>query len=161
LGLIDEKQKNRLDLKTNTINETLESFKKTYRSIEGKSVQLYQWLSRPESTLSTLRALYPDLLNFIDLEIDKQMEIEAKYSGYITRQSQEVGRLSKIENVKIPSLLNYDEVHGLCSEAREKLKKFTPTHLGHASKINGVSAADLSILLLHIEARQYLSTCPC
>ncbi len=161
LGLIDEKQKIRLDLKTNTINETLESFKKTYRSIEGKSVQLYQWLSRPESTLSTLRALYPDLLNFIDLEIDKQMEIEAKYSGYITRQSQEVGRLSKIENVKIPSLLNYDEVHGLCSEAREKLKKFTPTHLGHASKINGVSAADLSILLLHIEARQYLSTCPC
>ena len=161
LGLIDEKQKIRLDLKTNTINETLESFKKTYRSIEGKSVQLYQWLSRPESTLSTLRALYPDLLNFIDLEIDKQMEIEAKYSGYITRQSQEVGRLSKIENVKIPSLLNYDEVHGLCSEAREKLKKFTPTHLGHASKINGVSAADLSILLLHIEARQYLSTRPC
>ena len=161
LGLIDEKQKIRLDLKKNTINETLESFKKTYRSIEGKSVQLYQWLSRPESTLSTLRALYPDLLNFIDLEIDKQMEIEAKYSGYITRQSQEVGRLSKIENVKIPSLLNYDEVHGLCSEAREKLKKFTPTHLGHASKINGVSAADLSILLLHIEARQYLSTCPC
>lgn len=157
LGLINDEQKTRLDIKKKLIQDTLEVFKRTYRFMDEKSVQIHQWLARPETTIDQLRTLYPDLFNYIDLDVDRQIEIEAKYSGYITRQFQEVKRLSKIDNIKIPTCLNYDQVKGLCTEAKEKLKKFTPTHLGHASRINGVSAADLSILMIYIESQGYLS----
>lgn len=156
LGLINLEQKLRLDTKKGLIQNTLDLFKKTYRLIDDKSVQLHQWLARPETTMQQLRALYPDLLSYQDLDVDRQIEIEAKYAGYITRQLQEVHRLSKIDHIKIPTCLNYDQVQGLCTEAKEKLKKFTPTHLGHAARINGVSAADLSILMIYIESQGYL-----
>jgi len=157
LGLIDSLQKQRLDYKRKTINETLDLLKKSYRLIDGKSTQLYQWLSRPETKLKQIREQFSDLLSFTDSDIETQIEIEAKYSGYITRQYQEVERLSKVDHIKIPAIIDYDHVKGLCTEAKEKLKKFLPTHLGHASRINGVSAADLSILMIYIESQGYLN----
>lgn len=161
LGLISDEQKTRLDQKRNLIDATLETLKKTYRSIEGKSTQLYQWLARPETTIEQLRASFLDIFSYTDADVDRQIEIEAKYSGYITRQNQEVHRLSKIDSIKIPQDMNYDHVSGLCTEAKEKLKKFKPTHLGHAARINGVSAADLSILMIYIESQSYLTCSSC
>jgi tRNA uridine 5-carboxymethylaminomethyl modification enzyme len=160
LGLISKEQKERLDEKKQIMSSMLDLLKKTYKPLEGKSTQLYQWLARPETTLKVLRELFPDLFHYENPEIDLQIEIEAKYAGYITRQSQEVARLSKVDLIKIPPSLNYDEVLGLCSEAREKLKKFKPTHLGHAAQINGVSAADLSILMICLESQSLCTSSP-
>lgn len=157
LGLINQEQIDRLNHKKQMIAEIMELLKKTYRPIDGKSTQLYQWLSRPETKLSTLMESFPEFFPPLNEDIQTQIEIEAKYSGYIARQELEINRLAKVDQIKIPDIINYDYVSGLCTEAREKLKKFKPINLGHASRINGVSAADLSILMIHIESQGYLN----
>jgi len=161
LGLISEGQYQRLETKRFLIESTLEKLKKTFKPIEGKSTSVYQWLARPETTLATLRETFPEFFNYQDDEVDTQIEIEAKYSGYIGRQTHEIHRLSKIDQISIPSTIDYQQVQGLSHEAREKLVKFKPFHLGHASRINGVSAADLSILMIYIESRGTLACSSC
>ena len=79
------------------------------------------------------------------------MEIQVKYEGYIEKSIQQVEKLKKMENKKIPDLIDYDAITGLASEARQKLKQVRPLSVAQASRISGVNPADISILLVYIE----------
>ena len=90
----------------------------------------------------------------LDSKISNQIEIEVKYSGYIARQNQEISKLKKNENIKIPEGLNYEKIQGLSNEVRQKLIKTKPETLAQASRISGVTPAALSLLLVHLKRQQ-------
>ena len=84
-------------------------------------------------------------------DLQENVEIEIKYEGYIERQLRQVEAFKKMEKKSIPLDLNYDDVGSLRLEARQKLKEFRPTSVGQASRISGVSPADVSVLLIYLE----------
>ncbi len=84
-------------------------------------------------------------------EITEQVEIQIKYEGYIEKSLQQVERMKKMENKKIPVDIDYDAISSLATEARQKLKDVRPLSMGQASRISGVNPADVSILLIYIE----------
>ena len=81
----------------------------------------------------------------------EQVEISLKYDGYIKRQKAQIEQFKKMENKKIPECIDYDEVPSLRIEARQKLTKYRPVNVGQASRISGVSPADISVLLVYME----------
>ena len=87
-------------------------------------------------------------------DVREQVNIEIKYEGYIRRQRTQVQAFKKMEKRKIPENFDYDEVPSLRIEARQKLKRIRPVSLGQASRIAGVSPADISVLLVYMESRE-------
>jgi tRNA uridine 5-carboxymethylaminomethyl modification enzyme len=87
----------------------------------------------------------------IPAEVAEQVEIQIKYEGYIEKSLQQVERLKKMENKKIPEDIDYDAITGLATEARQKLKQVRPLSVAQASRISGVNPADISILLVYLE----------
>ena len=81
----------------------------------------------------------------------KQVNINLKYEGYIDRQLRQVEHFKKLENKIIPDTLDYSKINGLRKEAVQKLEKFAPRSIGQASRISGVSPADISVLLVYLE----------
>ena len=80
----------------------------------------------------------------------EQVEISIKYDGYISRQKKQVEQFKKMEGRKIPENIDYDEIKSLRIEALQKLKEYRPVSIGQASRISGVSPADISVLLVHL-----------
>jgi tRNA uridine 5-carboxymethylaminomethyl modification enzyme len=106
-------------------------------------------IKRPELTYDLLASLdkaRPEL----DAEVREQVNIQIKYEGYISRQMKQVEQFKKLEAKKIPDDINYDDVMGLRIEARQKLNKIRPTSIGQASRISGVSPADVNMVLVHL-----------
>ena len=96
-----------------------------------------------------------DLVNFISEknikeEVWQQAEIHIKYDGYMHKEKEAVKKLSSLENIKIPEGFKYDNLHSISSEGKEKLKEICPNSVGQASRISGVSASDINILLIYI-----------
>jgi len=87
------------------------------------------------------------------VEVVEHVEISRKYEGYIKRQIEQVERFKRLEDKKIPSHIDYSELSGLCNEARKKLSSIRPVSVGQASRIAGVSPADIGVLLVHLKAR--------
>jgi tRNA uridine 5-carboxymethylaminomethyl modification enzyme len=81
----------------------------------------------------------------------EQVEIAAKYSGYIDRQKEEVGRAAHYENLRLPSELDYMQVSALSIEARQRLNQLRPETLGQASRLSGITPATISLLLIHLK----------
>lgn len=104
-------------------------------------------LRRPELRYSDL----PSRNGSLTQEVIQQVEIEVKYAGYIERQEAEIQKLKNIEDKRIPSWVNYDEIPSLRTEARIKLRKLQPATIGQASRISGVSPADISILTVWLK----------
>ena len=88
-------------------------------------------------------------------DVVEQVEIEIKYEGYIQRQLKQVEQYKKMEKKKIPQDIDYDDVLSLRLEARQKLKEYRPLSLGQASRISGVSPADISVLMIYLERKSY------
>ena len=107
-------------------------------------------LRRPEVTYAMIEAVTPAPVELTE-EMKEQVEIQIKYAGYIEKQLQQVERLNKMEQKRIPEDIDYYAVHGLSTEAKQKLTAIRPISIGQASRISGVSPADLSILLVHLE----------
>ncbi|MFJ8459956.1 tRNA uridine-5-carboxymethylaminomethyl(34) synthesis enzyme MnmG [Lysinibacillus xylanilyticus] len=107
-------------------------------------------LKRTEMHYELVSSLIPADIEFSD-EVKEQIEIQLKYEGYIEKALQQVERLHKMENKKIPENIDYDAISGLATEARQKLKQVTPLSIAQASRISGVNPADISILLVYIE----------
>ncbi|MFB9757311.1 tRNA uridine-5-carboxymethylaminomethyl(34) synthesis enzyme MnmG [Ectobacillus funiculus] len=107
-------------------------------------------LRRTEMTYEHIRTISPSE-DFIPAEVAEQVEIQIKYEGYIEKSIQQVERMKKMENKKIPVDIDYDAITGLASEARQKLKQVRPLSVGQASRISGVNPADVSILLVYLE----------
>jgi tRNA uridine 5-carboxymethylaminomethyl modification enzyme len=117
---------------------------------EGKTLE--EWLRRPELKWSDIKQRSSAVA---ELEITdraaQQVEIETKYAGYIRRQASTVEKQSNLENVRIPETFDYLAVSNLRAEAREKLRKVQPANLGQASRISGITPADIAILMLHVK----------
>ncbi|MHA6531572.1 tRNA uridine-5-carboxymethylaminomethyl(34) synthesis enzyme MnmG [Paenibacillus sp. BAC0078] len=107
-------------------------------------------MRRPEVAYSFVDQLSPSPEG-LDEEMKEQVEIQIKYAGYIEKQLMHVEKLQKMEKKKIPDDINYNEIHGLAIEARQKLTKIAPISIGQASRISGVTPADISILLVYLE----------
>ncbi|MBA2872899.1 tRNA uridine 5-carboxymethylaminomethyl modification enzyme [Anoxybacillus calidus] len=107
-------------------------------------------LKRPEMTYEHIKMLAPADVE-IPPEVAEQVEIQIKYEGYIEKSLQQVERLKKMENKKIPEDIDYDAINGLATEARQKLKQVRPLSVAQASRISGVNPADISILLVYLE----------
>ncbi|EEL85053.1 TPA: tRNA uridine-5-carboxymethylaminomethyl(34) synthesis enzyme MnmG [Bacillus nitratireducens] len=124
------------------------------RSIGGSElkdgIRASDLLRRPEVTYEHIHLLVPSEVALSD-EITEQVEIQTKYEGYIEKSLQQVDRMKKMENKKIPVDIDYDAISSLASEARQKLKDVRPLSMGQASRISGVNPADVSILLVYIE----------
>ena len=110
-------------------------------------ISLYDFLKRPEVTLENIKHFIE--LNYTKEELE-QVEINAKYEGYIKKANKEAEKMLSLEEKKIPEDINYDNIPNLASEARQKLSEVRPTTIGQASRISGVNPADISILMVYL-----------
>lgn len=117
----------------------------------SKEARLFDLLRRPEVTYSALQAAIPDYLEAEETSIAEQIEIQAKYEGYIQHQEAEIAKKIHYEHVLLPTDLNYTEVSGLSSEVRQKLTNLKPETIGMASRISGITPAAISILMIHLK----------
>lgn len=111
---------------------------------------LAELLCRPELSYEMIAPLDPDR-PALSKDITEQVEIGLRYEGYIERQKRQVEQFEKLERKKIPASINYDDVGSLRNEARQKLKEFLPSSIGQASRISGVTPADITVLLIYLE----------
>ncbi|UOF91750.1 tRNA uridine-5-carboxymethylaminomethyl(34) synthesis enzyme MnmG [Fodinisporobacter ferrooxydans] len=116
-------------------------------------MSLEQLLRRPEINYELIESLAPNIDTELHPDVKEQVEIQIKYSGYIEKQTQQIEKQKKLEQKLIPDDINYQVVKGLSSESREKLKNIRPRSIGQASRISGVTPADISILLIYLESR--------
>ncbi|TDM02526.1 tRNA uridine-5-carboxymethylaminomethyl(34) synthesis enzyme MnmG [Macrococcus carouselicus] len=107
-------------------------------------------LKRPEMDYASIREILADGV-VVPEEVAEQVEIQTKYAGYIDKSLQQVEKMKRMEDKKIPDHIDYDDIHSLATEARQKLKEVKPLSVGQASRISGVNPADVSILLVYIE----------
>ena len=164
VGLISEEQYEALKVKEQQIQEEIERVENTY---VGTSSNINELLEEYGSTLlsggSSLAELIrrPELNYKMLAEVDpkrpklpedvqEQVNINIKYDGYIKRQMKQVEQFKKMEEKKIPENINYDEIQSLRIEAKQKLNLYRPINIGQASRISGVSPADISVLLVYL-----------
>ena len=178
LGLVDDVRWEFFNKKREAIEKELQRLKSTWVypglisedesvRILGNKIEreysLFNLLSRPNVSHETLinlkkqdGSLISDGIALTDSEVE-QIEISAKYSGYINRQKEEVAKLLEHETTKIPVDFDYDKVKGLSFEVRQKLKLHRPETIGQAGRISGVTPAAISLLLIFIKSRKYIS----
>ena len=176
LGLVNDERWDFFNRKRDAIAKELNRLKTTWiypglisdqeaQRVLGSNIEreysLFNLLSRPNvshETLMTLKnkdeKLVSENVNLTSSEIE-QLEITAKYSGYINRQKEEVSKLIEHETTRIPTDFDYDKVKGLSFEVRQKLKAHRPETLGQAGRISGVTPAAISLLLIFIKSRKY------
>lgn len=116
----------------------------------ANTVDALSLLRRPEVTHAMLEQVSPSPYSLSE-EMKEQVEIQIKYAGYIEKQLQQVERLAKMEKKRIPDDIDYYDVHGIAKEAKDNLTRIRPISLGQASRVPGVTPADLSILLVYLE----------
>ncbi|MGI6486404.1 MAG: tRNA uridine-5-carboxymethylaminomethyl(34) synthesis enzyme MnmG [Tepidanaerobacteraceae bacterium] len=168
IGLVDDLRYEKSIQKKKMIQQEIERLRSIkVNPTEEVNVQIQMLGSSPLNTVFTLEDLlkrpelnYEKLAVFdterpeLPKEIIEQVQIEIAYSGYIKRQMRQVEQFKKMENRKIPDDIDYDKVHGLRTEAREKLKEIRPLSIGQASRISGVNPADITVLLIHLETEK-------
>ena len=143
-----------LSIKPEHINSRLQEWN---TSTLKQSVKAIEILKRPQVTLNKLVDEIQDLKKFeektenLKKEIFESVEILIKYSGYIEREKLMADKINRLEKVKLNEDIDYSKIHSLSTEARQKLKKIKPKSLGQASRINGVSPADISVLLVYLK----------
>jgi tRNA uridine 5-carboxymethylaminomethyl modification enzyme len=135
---------------TTETDSILESFGSS--PLRGQ-LSLAHLLRRPEISLAQLRSLVLDMPTF-GHDIEAQAEIQIKYEGYVTRQTEMVQRFQKMEELKLPTNIDYSEIHGLSREVRERLMQIRPRSLGQASRIAGITPAAISLLSVYLKKRK-------
>ena len=169
IGLIDQERYERLLKKEKLIETEMERLKKTYVGTTEEVQKLLEengstpltsgsnlaeLVRRPELSYEILSPLdhnRPEFPNDLREEVQEQVNINIKYEGYISRQKKQVEQFKKMESKKIPENIDYDQVKSLRIEAVQKLKEYQPVSVGQASRISGVSPADISVLLVYME----------
>ncbi len=153
LGMISKKQYDRVIEKQNTIETEISRLAKVFKTIDGKGTSFAQLISRPDWSYSQALDSAPEQVIDFGEETNMQIELHLKYSGYIQRQQKDVAKLEHLDIVRIPRDFDYLSIVGLRTEARQKFTRFTPDNLGQASRISGITPADISILLIALEKR--------
>ena len=163
VGLIDQERYDKLIIKKEKIEE-LKNYLQNYKlnpslevndflnsinsAILKDGIKFYDLLKRPEITMEIVKKYLE--LDFEE-EVINQVEIEIKYEGYIKKALKEAEKLVNLENKKIPENINYDDIHNIASEAKQKLKEVRPTTIAQALRISGVNPADISILMVYLK----------
>ena len=169
IGLITEEQYRALLMKKSLIEREINRLKNVLIGASRKNqeffeshnsatlktgVSLAELMCRPELSYEILAEIDPERKE-LPADVIEQVEIEIKYEGYIERQLRQVEQFKKMEKKKIPSEINYDDIESLRLEARQKLKALKPVSVGQASRISGVSPADISVLVVYLEQWKY------
>ena len=168
LGLASKKRLNKLEKKVDETNLLISFLKK--QNIEPKIInpvlesrnsakvnqkkKLISFLLRPHVTFEDLK-ISKQLLDFIknnniSKEAIEQAEIKIKYGGYLDKEAEAAKKLNKLEDIKIPEEFDYDKLHSISTEGKEKLNEIKPVSIGQASRISGVSPSDINILLIYM-----------
>ncbi|MDO8747442.1 MAG: tRNA uridine-5-carboxymethylaminomethyl(34) synthesis enzyme MnmG [Thermodesulfovibrionales bacterium] len=167
IGLISGSDFKRFEEKKKLISEEIERLKKTRlkpllvnetltainASPVSENISLEQLLKRPAIVYNLIRTLSPPEKTLAP-DIENQVEIQIKYEGYILKQLEMAEKLKKMESKKIPDNFDYTSVNGLSTEVLEKLQKIMPANIGQAGRIQGITPAALSLLLISIEKRR-------
>jgi tRNA uridine 5-carboxymethylaminomethyl modification enzyme len=168
LGLVDDVRWEAFSRKQEAVAREQSRLKKTFvqpaqlsseqmTEMFGKSLEheysLFELLRRPEVSYDALLNLAGDGAGEADPAVREQVEIAAKYQGYIDRQADEVARSKGQENTKLPEDLDYREIHGLPIEAQQKLNAQKPETIGQASRISGITPAAISLLLVYLKRK--------
>ena len=168
IGLVDDSSYTRFRQKKQLIQEELKRLNQTilkpsagtldnlkHIGIDGldKPTSLTDLLKRPEMSYEDIKQLSLPL-HPLPAAVEKQVEIQIKYDGYIRRQTLQIEKFKKLEHLPIPDDFEYETIHGLKTEAREKLAKIHPASIGQASRIPGVTPADISILMVWVKESQ-------
>ncbi|MCR5667529.1 MAG: tRNA uridine-5-carboxymethylaminomethyl(34) synthesis enzyme MnmG [Lachnospiraceae bacterium] len=137
-------------------NEPVQKFLEAHHSIPlKKGMKLAELVRRPELNYQMLADIDPTRPELPE-DVQEQVDINIKYEGYIERQIKQIADFKKLEDKKIPEEIDYDDVPSLRLEAQQKLKALRPISIGQASRISGVSPADISVLLVYLEQGKYL-----
>ena len=173
VGLIDEARYQRLKEKERLIeseitrlknehvgtSEKVQELLRAYGSTPLNSgISLAELIRRPELSYEAVKDIdvtRPVLPENLAAEVEEQVDISLKYDGYIQRQKRQVEQFKKMENKKIPEDIDYDAVNSLRIEAVQKLKEYRPVSIGQASRISGVSPADISVLLVYLSGNRH------
>ena len=147
LGLVSDARYARYQSKLIQIGEAT----KALRALRIVDVPGDKYLKRPEVTWQQLAEQFPEQLNCYSPEVALQVECDVKYSGYIARQQIQVERQNRMADKSIPTDFSYDAIISLRAEARQKLGKIRPINLDQASRISGITPADISLVLAYIE----------
>ncbi len=149
-----EEEMKRLETVNVGSSENVQEILRRYNSTELKSgTSLAELIRRPELKYEYLTEIDPNRPE-LSKEVTDQVEINLKYDGYIKRQLKQVEQFKKLENKKIPMDLDYKEIGSLRAEAVQKLEAYRPLSIGQASRISGVSPADISVILVYLEQRR-------
>lgn len=148
---IEEEIKRVENLKIGAVDNVQEFLKLHGSTLLKTGTTLGELIRRPELDYDMLVTLDPDRPKLLRGVAD-QVNINIKYDGYITRQMKQVEHFKKLENKKIPEDIDYRQIHGLRIEAQQKLEQLRPVSLGQASRISGVSPADISVLLIYLKS---------
>ena len=148
VGLVDEKRWTKFQKKLANINE-LKNYLTNSRS---GGLSLWEQLRQPNSTLAETLAEHPDVKNMnLSEAVLQAVVIDAKYEGYLAKQERLVAGFRTLENKKIPLDLDYNGIAHLRAEAKEKLSAFRPSTLGQASRISGITPADITVIQIHLK----------
>jgi len=176
MGLVDDARWDAFSRKRDAVSRETERLKSTWvnprivtpeesERVLGKSIEreynLFDLLRRPDVGYGKLMSLnegryasadvQPDVLGDLSASVVEQVEIAAKYAGYIDRQKDEVQRAAHFENLRLPAELDYMQVPALSFEVRQSLQKHRPETLGQASRMSGVTPAAISLLMVHLK----------
>ena len=167
VGLVDQERYDKFENKKKEIEELTESLKniKLTPKVETNEyltsiglpelkdgISLYNFIKRPEVKLENLtKYIEKEYSN----EILEQVEINIKYEGYIKKALEEANKMVDLDNKKIPEDIDYDKIHNLASEAKQKLNQIRPTSIGQALRISGVNPADISLIMVYIKKEYF------
>ena len=172
LGVVDEVRWARFEAKREAIARESERLKSTWvnprnlpaadaERVLGKAIEreysLFDLLRRPDVDYTALMTLpgAGEALN--DVEVTEQLEIQAKYAGYVSRQDEEIARLRQYEDRPLPAEIDYQGIQALSIEIRQKLDQIRPATLGQAARVSGVTPAAVSVLLVHLKRLDQLA----
>ena len=150
--LIEEEVKRLENYKVGAARENQEILEKLGTTPLKTATTLGELIRRPELNYDLIKELDKDRKE-LPYDVIEQVNINIKYNGYIERQKKQVKNFKKLENKKIPEDINYDEIKSLRIEAKQKLNQIRPASIGQASRISGVSPADVSVLLVYLGSR--------
>ena len=171
IGLIDDERYSKFILKKKQIEKEIYRLENT---MVGANATIQKFLEKKNSTGLKTAASLAELirrpeLSYEDIEeidegreklpddVIEQINITIKYKGYIDRQNQQVHQFKKLESRRLPDDIDYEQIKNLRLEARQKLSKIRPENIGQASRISGVSPADISVLLVYMKMKGKLS----
>ena len=167
LGLVDDNRWHAFEKKQNEINELQNTLKKQWIRMDSpeaikveqiwgkpllKEVSLAELLRRPEVDIKNLACFLSNNEIFPD-DVKEQIEIQAKYAGYIVRQQAEIDKSLRYDHLRLPENIDYENIPGLSNEVSEKLRKNRPETLGQASRMQGITPAAISLLLVYLKKK--------